>query len=79
MDAGKKPLPRKLIITYKELPGHPQFIALLDHWNVKPEISDDLFTFKAPENARLIDMKEILSSRQSVELSGEVDDSGKTD
>ena len=51
---GKKPLPRKLVITYKELPGHPQFIALLGEWDLSPQLPDDLFTFNAPEGAKQV-------------------------
>jgi len=36
VDRGKKPLIRKIVITYKELPGAPQFAALLDQWDVMP-------------------------------------------
>jgi hypothetical protein len=54
VDRGEKPLIRKVVITYKELPGGPQFTAHLDHWNVAPEISDSLFQFSPPEGAQQI-------------------------
>jgi hypothetical protein len=73
IDAGPEPLPRKLIITYKEIPGHPQFMAFFDRWNLKPEIASDLFTFKAPANAREIDMKAIINARSTSQPSGKPD------
>ncbi len=54
VDRGEKPLIRKVVITYKELPGGPQFAARLDQWNVMPEISDSLFQFSPPEGAQRI-------------------------
>jgi hypothetical protein len=54
VDRGEKPLIRKIVITYKELPGEPQFSAHLDQWNVTPEISDSLFQFNPPEGAQQI-------------------------
>lgn len=56
IEDSDKPLPRKLVITYKELPGHPQFIALLGKWNLTPQVSDELFVFEAPEGAKKIDL-----------------------
>jgi hypothetical protein len=54
VDRGEKPLIRKIVITYKELPGEPQFTARMEQWNVMPEISDSLFQFIPPEGAQQI-------------------------
>ena len=51
---GNEPLPRRIVITYKEEPGEPQFWADLSNWNLAPEISDTLFTFTPPEGANRI-------------------------
>jgi hypothetical protein len=56
IEDSDKPLPRKLVITYKELPGYPQFIALLGKWDLTPTVSEDLFVFKAPAGAKKIDL-----------------------
>jgi hypothetical protein len=53
---GEKPLPRKLVITFKEYPGQPQFVAILGRWDLSPRLTDDLFTFRAPANAEKIDI-----------------------
>jgi len=44
-------LPRRVVITYKEEPGQPQFWGDLSSWNLAPELSDTLFTFTPPEGA----------------------------
>jgi hypothetical protein len=48
------PLPRRIVITYKHEKGQPQFWANLSDWNLSPNLSDQLFTFAPPENARQI-------------------------
>lgn len=54
VDRGEKPFIQKVVITYKELPGGPQFIAHLEKWNIQPEITNSLFQFTPPESARQI-------------------------
>ena len=51
---GSQPLPRRVVITYTDEPGQPQFWADLSNWNLAPEASDDLFTFTPPDGAERI-------------------------
>ena len=51
IDAGPQPLPRKLVITYAEEPGAPQYTAVFKRWNLEPKFTEDLFHFVAPEGA----------------------------
>ena len=48
---GSEPLPRRVVITYKDETGQPQFWADLSNWNLAPEVSDALFTFTPPNGA----------------------------
>src|SRR6266403_1814454 len=48
---GSEPLPRRVVITYKDEHGQPQFWADLSNWNLAPEVSDALFTFTPPNGA----------------------------
>ena len=48
---GSEPLPRRVVITYKDEAGQPQFWADLSNWNLSPELSDALFTFTPPVGA----------------------------
>ncbi|WP_036946523.1 DUF2092 domain-containing protein [Pseudanabaena sp. PCC 6802] len=43
-----EPVPQKLVITYKELPGAPQYTAIFSNWNFKPQISANTFSFTPP-------------------------------
>jgi hypothetical protein len=48
------PLFRKVVITYKEIPGTPQFGAFFAEWDFSPEVSDDDFAFTRPDGAERI-------------------------
>ena len=54
IDAGDKPVIRKLIITQKQLRGAPQWTAYFADWNFAPQFADTLFTFTAPAGASQI-------------------------
>ncbi len=48
IEDGPRPLPRKLVITYKTEPGSPQYIARLSNWDFQPRFSKHYFSFDAP-------------------------------
>jgi hypothetical protein len=45
---GSEPLPRRIVLTYKEENGQPQFSADLSNWNLAPDLSDAPFGFTPP-------------------------------
>ena len=51
---GSEPLPRRIVITYKDENGQPQFWADLSNWNLAPDVSDALFAFTPPNGAERI-------------------------
>ena len=51
--AGDK-LPRRIVLTYKNEPGQPQFRADFSKWNLAPGISETTFSFTPPEGAERI-------------------------
>jgi hypothetical protein len=55
VDAGEKPLPRKLVISYVQEPGEPQYSAVIRRWTLEAKVPEGLFTFEAPEGAQKID------------------------
>jgi hypothetical protein len=54
IDAGKQPLPRKIVITYKKLPGAPQYAAVLSKWSFPAALPAGTFEAKLPKGAREI-------------------------
>jgi hypothetical protein len=51
IDAGAQPLPRKIVITYAEEPGAPQYTAVIKRWSLDPKFTEELFHFVPPEGA----------------------------
>jgi hypothetical protein len=54
IEAGGRPLLRKVVLTHKQLPGSPQWTAYLSDWNFAPQLSDSLFVFTPPQGAQKI-------------------------
>jgi hypothetical protein len=55
-DSSAPPLPRKLVITYKQLPAQPQFMATFDKWNLSADATDGMFKFQPPVNAKQVEL-----------------------
>jgi hypothetical protein len=55
IEDGPRPVPRKLVITYKDRPGAPQYAERMSDWNFQPRLSDHYFQFHPPEGAHEIE------------------------
>jgi hypothetical protein len=55
IEDGDKPLPRKFMITTKQVTGAPQFTVLIRSWDLAPKLSDRLFSFMTPKGAKKIE------------------------
>jgi hypothetical protein len=67
IDAGEKPLIRKLLINQKKLPASPQWTAYLTDWNLAPQLSDSLFAFVPPQGAtktKFVSLKEAAAAQK---------------
>jgi len=49
-----EPLPRRIVITYRQEEGQPQFRASFTDWSLSPDLSDDLFIFTPAEGMEKI-------------------------
>lgn len=56
IDAGKEPLPRKLVITYKTEDEVPQYSVTIGKWNLTPRLPDELFVFRPPDGSSRVDV-----------------------
>jgi hypothetical protein len=52
---GARPLPRKIVVTYRSDDARPQSISLID-WNLKPGFKDSAFRFVPPKGATKIEI-----------------------
>jgi hypothetical protein len=57
---GGKPLPRKIVVTYRGDEARPQSISLID-WNLKPTFKDTVFKFTPPKDATKIEIVPVKS------------------
>lgn len=55
IEDGPTPLPRKIVITYNDEDGRPQYSARFTRWNLQPRVSGHFFQFHPPEGADRID------------------------
>jgi len=65
IEDGAQALPRKLVVTYKLLPGSPQFEALFTDWNLKEQFADAVFTPTIPSGATQIEFATVEREAES--------------
>jgi hypothetical protein len=63
IEDGMLPLPRKLLIVYKNEPGAPRYTARLSNWDLSPGLGDTVFTFTPPEGAEQIEFAERVKAK----------------
>jgi hypothetical protein len=51
---GAKPVPLRIVITYKQAPGQPRFWADLHDWNTAPKFPTSTFQLALPKEAKQI-------------------------
>lgn len=59
IEDGAQPVPRKAVITYKNVTSSPQFTVWLSDWNFEPRLADSLFEFLPPNGAHQVEIKPI--------------------
>jgi hypothetical protein len=55
IEVGKQVVPRKMLITYVDEPGDPQYAAVLTDWDFGPRLPERLFRFEAPAGSARIE------------------------
>jgi hypothetical protein len=56
IEAGAQPIPRKYVITSKNLTGAPQYTLRIKEWRADVPITADAFAFKAPADSRKVEI-----------------------
>ena len=70
VEKNDQSLPRRLIVTYRNLPGQPNFIAEFSDWNFNIHPSDADFTFQPPPDAVQVQLKPAASTATPAEGKG---------
>jgi hypothetical protein len=65
IEDGVIPVPRKFVITYKDEPDFPQYIAIFSNWDFNTQLPDFVFKFEPPPGASKIKVKEIRAENQA--------------
>jgi hypothetical protein len=59
LSKNEQSLPRRLIVTYRSLPGMPNFIAQFSDWNFNIHPADADFAFQPPAGATQVELKPV--------------------
>jgi hypothetical protein len=51
---GDRPLPQRVVISYKQAKGEPQFWAQFSDWNLAPALDESTFLAKPPDGAQKV-------------------------
>jgi hypothetical protein len=57
LSKNQQSLPRRLIVTYRSLPGEPNFIAEFSEWDFNIHPADAAFVFQPPAGAERVALK----------------------
>jgi len=63
---GTQPLPRKMVITTKDVDNAPQFAVVARKWNLAPKLTDSIFSFKPPKGVKQVEFVPVDSSAAMV-------------
>src|SRR5215475_1266651 len=55
IEDGDKPLPRKFILTSKQVKGEPNFTVVIRSWDLTPKLTNQEFVFTPPKGAKKIE------------------------
>lgn len=55
LEDNDRALPRRVVVTYRSLPGRPNFIAALSNWDFSTPPSNSDFTFAPPAGVTKVD------------------------
>jgi hypothetical protein len=56
VEVGSHPIPRKYVITSKDLTGAPQYTLRIKDWKTDVQVAADAFAFKPPADAKKVDI-----------------------
>jgi hypothetical protein len=65
LSKNEQSLPRRLIVTYRSLPGQPNFIAEFSDWNFNVNPPDADFAFQPPAGATQVELKPVTTASPS--------------
>ena len=68
VEQSETPFIRKVALSYREAPGSPQYVALINDWTTPEQFNDEIFQFKVPQGSQWI---RLLTSRTGQSSKGD--------
>ncbi len=65
VELGATPVPRRMVITYRDESGSPEYTATLSGWDFQTKLPDSVFVFEAPAGSTKISVAEIRSRSEA--------------
>ncbi|MGA2091442.1 MAG: DUF2092 domain-containing protein [Endomicrobiales bacterium] len=65
IEQGAMPVPRKIVITYKDEEGMPQYTEILSNWDFQTKLPDFLFNFEPPALSSKISVSQIKNENET--------------
>lgn len=59
IEEGDQPLPRRVVITYRNEKGMPQYWADLSDWKIRPEMSPKTFSLDVPKDVERMEFEPV--------------------
>jgi len=59
IDHAGKPLPRKVVINHRSIPGSPEYIAFISNWKFPKDIPANRFQPQVPKDAKQIELVKV--------------------
>src|SRR5262245_46108594 len=59
IEEGGRPLPRRFVLTSKQVKGEPQFTVLVRSWDLAPKLTEQMFSFTPPKGAKKIEFLQL--------------------
>lgn len=59
LEKTERSLPRRFVITYRSMPGQPNFIAEFSDWDLQTRVPDAEFAFQPPAGSTKVDLADI--------------------
>jgi hypothetical protein len=56
VETGARAVPRRLVVTYRSLPGEPRFIAEMNDWNFAATPTEADFTVQIPPGSQKLEL-----------------------
>ncbi len=70
IEQGPQPVPRKIVITYKDEEAAPEYTAIFSKWDFQTKLPDFLFNFEPPAGTTKISVAEIKSKNEAHDNEG---------